>query len=272
MHASQILTADFLDILFEEKNKSYGAYPLRKGYNKRLLLSLFIAAFLCGIPILIFSFINNKGMASFRQVTSVVVELKPVVMKDPEPIVVPPPPPPPRQIVATTSFTTPPLIVKDNMVRPEDMPPVIDELEHVRIASITAAGIADEGFPAPPLTGNSIVAAPARDDDDLNKIFMIVQVESAYPGGMPAWIRFLKKTIEYPGLAVENEITGTVIVKFIVDEKGNVSNVEAASGPEELQEEAVRVIRKSGKWTPAIQNGRQVRSYKKQSIIFQLAQ
>jgi protein TonB len=58
----------------------------------------------------------------------------------------------------------------------------------------------------------------------------------------------------------------TVVVRFIVDKEGNVSDVEAISGPAPLQKEAVRVIRLSGKWEPAIQNGRKVKSYKKQPI------
>jgi protein TonB len=71
---------------------------------------------------------------------------------------------------------------------------------------------------------------------------------------------------------VNNEILGTVVVQFIVDKEGNVSDVSAISGPSEggLRDEAVRVIKKSGKWTPAVQNGRQVKSYKKQPIVFKL--
>ena len=61
-----------------------------------------------------------------------------------------------------------------------------------------------------------------------------------------------------------------MVVQFIVDKAGTVSDVEAISGPQELRDEAVRVIKKSGKWTPAVQNGRQVKSYKKQPITFKL--
>ena len=66
------------------------------------------------------------------------------------------------------------------------------------------------------------------------------------------------------GTSQDNEIQGAVVVQFIVDKGGMVSDVEAISGPQELRDEAVRVIKKSGKWTPAVQNGRQVKSYKKQ--------
>jgi len=76
--------------------------------------------------------------------------------------------------------------------------------------------------------------------------------------------------LKYPQEAQDNEIQGAVVVQFIVDKGGMVSDVEAISGPQELRDEAVRVIKKSGKWTPAVQNGRQVKSYKKQPIVFRL--
>ena len=83
-------------------------------------------------------------------------------------------------------------------------------------------------------------------------------------------MRYLNKSLRYPQEAIDNEVQGNVIVQFIVDKEGNVSDVEAVSGPSELRDEAVRVIKKSGKWTPAVQNGRQVKSYKKQPIVFRL--
>ena len=88
---------------------------------------------------------------------------------------------------------------------------------------------------------------------------------------MAAWSRFLNKYLRYPQEAQDQGVQGMVVVQFIVDREGNVSDVEAVSGPMELRAEAVRVIKKSGKWTPAIQNGNKVRSYKKQPIVFRLA-
>jgi protein TonB len=78
--------------------------------------------------------------------------------------------------------------------------------------------------------------------------------------------------MRYPDEALNNEIQGTVVVQFIVDKEGNVSDVQAVSGPTEggLREEAVRVIMKSGKWTPAVQNGRSVKSYKHQPVTFHI--
>lgn len=99
-----------------------------------------------------------------------------------------------------------------------------------------------------------------------------VQIESAYPGGSSAWLSYLNRTFSYPQEAQRNSIQGTVIVQFIVDEQGKVSDIEAVSGPTSggLREEAIRVIRRSGRWEPAIWNGYRVKSYKRQPLIFRL--
>jgi periplasmic protein TonB len=97
-----------------------------------------------------------------------------------------------------------------------------------------------------------------------------VEIESQYPGGLNAWAAYLNRNLSYPPDAVEKEVQGTVIIQFIVDILGNVSDVNAISGPEELRAAAVSVIKKSGKWTAAIQNGQKVKSYKKQPVVFRL--
>jgi TonB family protein len=97
-----------------------------------------------------------------------------------------------------------------------------------------------------------------------------VYVESSFPGGKNAWIRFLSKTFRYPAEAMGKNIQGTVVVKFTVDEKGRLNNLDAASGPKELREEAINVISKSGRWRPATSNGHPVRSEREQLITFKL--
>jgi len=111
-----------------------------------------------------------------------------------------------------------------------------------------------------------------KETEDYEKTFVKVEIESEYPGGRSAWLRYLNKNFHYPDEAISNEVQGVVVIQFIVDKEGNVSNVEVISGPDQggLREEAVRVIRKSGTWIPAIQNGRKVKSYKKQPVIFKL--
>jgi protein TonB len=188
---------------------------------------------------------------------------------DPPP---PPPPPPPRVVqpqVAMKSFTVP-LIVR-NEVNPNDRPPENKDLDQVRIGLVNKDGIADVGTPGPPATDgvvSSVVTGPKKSEDES---FIPIEKEAEFPGGAQAWFRFLSGTLRYPDQAIDKGIQGTVTVQFIVDVDGRVSDVTVVSGPEEggLREEAVRVIKSSGKWVPALQNGRWVRARRVQPVIFQ---
>lgn len=103
------------------------------------------------------------------------------------------------------------------------------------------------------------------------KIFTSVEVESQYPGGQSAWMEYLMKNFRYPDYAARHEIQGTVISQFIVDNKGNISNIKILQSPDTtLSNETLRIIQNSGKWTPAVQNGKKVKSYKTQPVVFKL--
>jgi protein TonB len=273
MESSTILTADVLDILFEGRNKEYGAYDLRRTYNKRLTLSITVMLSAICMLFIGFAFAGKKEpLAAFPFVTD--IELASVKPPD-EPIKLPPPParqaPPPVQV--ETIRVTPPRIVPDAQIPKTEMPPV-EEQEHVRIGTETKNGVPGDDLVIPPgdVKGQDIIQGPQKEDKEEDQILLKVEIESEYPGGTAAWQRFLYKNIRYPQEAVDQGIQGFVVVQFIVDKEGNVSNVEAVSGPQELRAEAVRVIKKSGKWTPAIQNGNKVKSYKKQPIGFRMAE
>lgn len=274
MEISKILTADVLDIIFDGKNKTYGAYELRKTYKRRLLLSL------AGMLTVIMLFIGSILLAnSKKEQTARVIELPPDMVLDKveekkEEIKLPEPPKPvePPKQIATRIYTAP-LIT--NEVNPDERPPENATLEDVKIGNQNLDGVTDDGTLTPPPNigdgkGKGIIEEPVKKEPD--EPFMKVEIESKYPGGPEAWRRFLTKQLQnnYPQEAQDNEIQGTVVIQFIVDVEGNVSNVEAISGPEELREAAMKVIRKSGKWIPAIQNNRQVKSYKRQPIVFAL--
>ena len=274
MEVNKILSADVLDIIFEGRNKDYGAYELRKSYNKRLVTSLLIVGALCLLLFLgyiISSIIENKADAKNVVVQDVQLEEIKQEEKKEEPPPPPPPKPPEPPKVEMAKFT-PPKIVKDEEVKEEEKPPEVEKLEETKIGTMNQEGQKDEGIVAPPVedAGKGVVEAPKKDDEDWDKTFTKVEIESEYPGGAAAWQRYLNRNLRYPQEAIDNEVQGAVVVQFIVDKEGNVSDVEAISGPQELRAEAVRVIKKSGKWTPAVQNGRQVKSYKKQPIVFRL--
>jgi len=249
MDVNKILSADILDIVFDGRNKEYGAYDLRKTYNKRLLMALLTLAAV--ILLLFVGYVlagvigNNKNK---QQMVVQDVQLEDVKEEKKNE---PPPPPPPKvepPKVEMAKFT-PPKIVKDEQVKEEEKPPEQEKLEDTKIGTQNQEGIKDEGLAAPVDQGKGVVEAPKKDETDYDQTFTKVEIESDYPGGAGAWARYLNKTLHYPDEAVNNEIQGQVVVQFIVDKEGNVSNVEAISGPTEggLRDEAVRVI-KTPKW------------------------
>jgi len=271
MEPNQIKDADILDILFEGRNKDYGAYELRKTYNGRIKKAMFVTGAVVGL-LCIGYFVAGGTKGKVRPLKDdgevVLAEIE-----QPDKVLPPPPPPkvPPPQQVATRQFTTP--IIVTTEVPPNEKPPAQDELDQVKIGTANLKGADDVGIDAPPATGaaTGVVVAPEKKDDD-DGIFRSVEIESSFPGGTQAWARFLNKNLRYPDEAMSTEIQGTVMVQFIVDKEGHISDVEAISGPEQggLREEAIRVIKKSGQWTPAVQNGRYVKSYKRQPVIFRI--
>jgi protein TonB len=277
MEAKEILKASVLDIVFDGRNKEYGAYELRKHYNRRLLYALAGMAIVTSFLFLT-NFLVNRSDGSKKQVMLVKdIQLEEVrEEKKNEPLPPPPPPQAPIQKVEVTKFT-PPRIVRDNEVKEEDKPPLQEKLEDTHIGTINQEGVKDEGIVAPPVSdaGKGVVEGPKpkAQEEDYEKTFVKVEIESEYPGGPAAWLRYLNRNFRYPDEGLNNEIQGVVLVRFIVDKEGNVSDVEAVSGPEEggLRKEAMRVIRNSGVWTPAIQNGRKVKSFKQQPVIFKIA-
>jgi len=245
MDTNKILSADVLDIIFEGRNKEYGAYQLRKTYNRRLTMAL---AIMGGVILFIFlAYLVSNAMGSDNNNKKVIVqdvqlqEVKQEEKKEP-----PPPPPPPKPEPPKVEITkfTPPKIVKDEEVKEEEKPPEVEKLEETKIGTINQEGEKDNGIVAPPVSdeGKGVIEAPKKDETDYDKTFTKVEIESEYPGGASAWQRYLNKSLRYPQDAIDNEIQGTVVVQFIVDKAGVVSEVEAISGPNELRDEAVRVI------------------------------
>ncbi len=272
MEPNQIKDADILDILFEGRNKDYGAYELRKTYNQRIRKAMFCTGAMIALLLLGWTLSSMKKDKAIIPVVSPDFEIANIKEPD-KPLPVPPPPvkvaPPP---VATIRIT-PPRIVPDNEVKPDEKPPENDAADHMKIGPDNVAGAADEGIAGPPAAqgaAQGVVEAPKKTEDD--GIFYKVEIESSFPGGNQAWLRFLNRNLRYPDEAMNIEIQGTVLVQFIVDRDGHISDVQAVSGPDQggLREEAVRVIQKSGLWTPAQQNGRYVKSYKRQPVNFRI--
>lgn len=273
MEANKILSADILDLVFEGRNKEYGAYELRKTYNRRITRALIITASLF-ILIFLAAFLNKTLQREEKAVEVKEVELTAIKEEEeqkPEP---PPPPPPPKQEpppkVEMTKFT-PPEIVKDEEVKKEDIPPEVEKLEDTKIDVISQEGIKDVGIATPVVDeGKAVVAAP-KDETDYEQTFTKVEVEASFKGGEGAWRKYLERNLNASAPVDNGANPGsyTVVVQFIVDKEGNISDVKALTNHGYgMEDEAVRVIKRGPKWEPAIQNGRQVKAYRKQPITF----
>lgn len=276
MEANKILSADILDIVFDGRNKSYGAYDLRKTYNKRMVTALVIVASVF-LLILLTYIIANKLNSNDEKVAMVVTDVQLEEVKPEEKRNEPPPPQPPPMAkppkIEMAQFT-PPKIVKDDEVKEDEKPPEQEKLEDVKIALTNQEGDKDMGIVAPPSNdaGKGVISAPVQ-TENWDQTFTKVEIESEFPPGgekgKKAWSDFLNRELGRDPSWAELGVSGTVIVQFIVDKLGNVSDITVVEGPQKLRPYAEKALKKSGKWVPAIQNGHQVKSQKRQPITFQ---
>ncbi len=275
MDVNKIQSADILDIIFDGRNKEYGAYDLRKTYNKRMIKAL-VGTILIILLAVLGNLLANSTSSSKTELIVQDVSLENVQQeeKKPEP---PPPPPPPKQEPPKVEITkfTPPKIVKDEEVKEEDEIKEVEKLEDTKIGTINQEGAKDEGIVAPPVeSGTGVVEAPKK-EEDYDKIFTVVQIPAEFPGGLPAWAKYLERNLNRD-LPVDNGAPPgkyTVVVSFIVAKDGTISDVVAENDPGYgTKNEAVRVITRGPKWKPAVQNGRNVIYRHKQSITFMVSE
>lgn len=271
MEINKILSADILDIIFEGRNKQYGAYELRKTYNGRLTKALLLTAALALLIFLGTVLAKAVGDAKAEVIEVVDTQLAEIKKNEAPPPPPPPPPPPvapPPPEINQIKFT-PPKIVKDEEVKEDEK---IEEIKEDQVISNkTVESDNKDAVIAAPVEEKSsqVVEAPKADDED--KVFTKVEKEADFPGGEQAWRRYLEKNLNASTPVDNGAPSGTyqVIVRFIVSKDGSISDVQAESKHGYgMEEEAVKIIRKGPKWTPALQNGRNVNAYRRQPITF----
>ncbi|NOT49701.1 MAG: energy transducer TonB [Chitinophagaceae bacterium] len=272
MEANKILSADVLDILFEGRNKEYGAYDLRRTYNKRIGRALIITAAVALLALLGSILASNAKSSSKGKNKTQEVNLADIKQEE-QPKVEPPPPPPkqPDPPKVEMKQFTPPIVKKDEEV--EKPPPPVETLEEKKISDITQEGIKESDVPTPAVIDEGKQIVEEKKEDDENKIFDKVEIEASFPGGDSKWRQYLERNLN-ANVPVDNnaaEGTYTTVIQFVVDKEGNISDVRAITNHGYgMEEEAIRVIKRGPKWTPAVQNGRQVKAYRKQPITFQV--
>ena len=276
MEINKILSADILDIIFEGRNKEYGAYELRKTYKKRLTAAILS---MVGVCLLVFvGVLLANVVKSDKPVQMLVKDVELADIKQEEKKPEPPPPPPPPKVeppkIEITKFT-PPKIVKDEEVKEDEKPPEQEKLEETTIGTINQEGEKSDVVAPPVEQSTGVVEAPKVQAEDYDKEFKTVQIEAKFPGGNAAWQKYLQRNLNSEAPVENGAPPGnyTVIVSFLVDKNGNISEVQALNDPGYgTATEAIRVIKKGPAWTPAVQNGRNVIYRQKQSVTFQVAE
>ena len=248
--AEQLAVKPFDEIVFEHRNKEYGAYELRKRYNKHMNTAFIIAisVFVISVSVpAIMDFLDTLApIEADTNVELTLVDAPPLDKDVPPP---PPPPDPPPPVQETIKFTPP--VVTEEPIDEKDIPPPQDEIK-VQVGTETKEGTGDIELPTEG-DGKEEVEAPQQ-------IFTIVEQMPEFPGGEEELFKYLGKNIKYPSMARENGITGTVYVTFVVEGNGEISDVKKLRGiGGGCDEEAMRVVKAMPSWKAGKQNGKSVR-------------
>ncbi len=249
------------ELVFAERFKDYGAYPIRKSYQKTtsiaLIASVVFFTFVVSAPLIIkmFSSIDTSASDAPVEVTVELKEPPPIDENEPPP----PPPPPPPPTIETVKFTPP--VVVDREIE-EEQPPPQEKLAETTVSTVTQEG--EEG-------GTEPLPEAVVEDPNANAVLTIVEEMPTFPGGEGELQGYLKKNIKYPAIARENNITGRVYVNFIVDREGKIKDAKILRGiGGGCDEEALRVVRSMPAWKPGKQNGRTVNVSFNMPIFFNL--
>ncbi len=251
-----ILKQEWIDVVFAGRNKNYGAYELRRSNprntNRALLFGVIFFVFVLSIKTII-----NKIQGLIPKAPEK-VEIRDVVLTPPpaeKKKEIPPPEEPPKPKNDVVKFP-PPIVKPDNEVK--EPPPTVEEMK------VADPGQKDiKGDP----NADIVIAEPVGNNDqkavteDVNKVYDVVEVQPKFPGGNDKFIKYLGDNIKYPPVDRENNLQGRVYLQFVVERDGSLTDIKAVRGPSQaMQDEAIRVLKRSPKWEPGIQNGRKVRA------------
>ena len=272
----------WVDMVFAGKNKEYGAYQLRKGTsgrNIKSLLILVIAAALVG-GFLAWKVIKQK-QAEEQQAYMEAMELaklqKQAEKEKKKPEKVQPKVEMKKEIPVareTQKFTAP-VIKKDELVKEENQVKQMDQLDaKVAVGTKDEEGVKDRNIEA--VRSDIAVATPpppppAPKPEVSNKVFDVVEEMPSFPGGQGALMSFLNSNIKYPVVAQENGVQGRVIVGFVVERDGSITDVKVMRSVDpSLDREAQRVVKAMPRWKPGKQNGSAVRVKYTVPVVFRL--
>ena len=271
----------WVEMVFAGKNKEYGAYQLRKGTsgrNIKALLILVIAAALVG-GFLAWKVIEQK-QAEEQQAYMEAMELAKLQQqakkeeKKKEPVKPKIEPKKEIPVARETQKFTAPVIKKDELVKEENQVKQMDKLDDkVAVGTEDKEGVKDRTVEA--VRSEIAVAAPppppAPKPEVATKVFDVVEEMPSFPGGNGALMSYLNSNVKYPVVAQENGVQGRVIISFVVERDGSISDVKVARSVDpSLDREAQRVVKSMPRWTPGKQNGQTVRVKYTVPVVFRL--
>lgn len=259
----QVTSSSRNELVFDERNKEYGAYQIRNNYNRNLIF--IVLGLIAAIALTYGTYMFIKSLPAAEEdlppidTTLFTIEAPPL---DED---IPPPPPIeeeiPVQMEKTVEFLPP--VVTDEQV---DTPPPIQEEMTDTKASTTTNERETETFLPPPTTAKPQV-------EEKEEILTFVSEEASFPGGTAQMMKYLSQNIKYPEVAIQAGIQGKVTLRFVVGKDGSIENVTVARGVPgcpECDKEAIRVVKSMPKWKAAKNDGKVVKSYFNLPVTFKL--
>ena len=275
MSKIDLISNEWTDLVFEGRNQAYGAYKLRKGTTKRNVWSIIIVAL---AAVLLFLGLQLQKMAQANKTvenTQAVqlarlqekkkeakVEKKEVIRTEPEKVV--------EQVKSSVKFTAP-VIKKDEEVKEEDEIK-LEEVEKSTkaIGSFNVEGNDEVGGAVLKAKEDIKAPEPPKHEEE-TKTFTVVEQMPLFPGGDAALMAYLRDNIHYPTVAAENGVQGRVVVGFVVERDGSITDVNVLRSVDpSLDREAMRVVKGMPRWTPGKQNGSAVRVKYQVPVTFRL--
>lgn len=276
MSKIDLISNEWTDLVFEGRNQAYGAYKLRKGTAKRnvwalIIVGLAAALLYLGLQLQKMAEANKKventqavELAKLNtEKKEAKVEKKEIIKQEPEKVV--------EQVKSSVKFTAP-IIKKDNEVKEEDEIK-LDEVQKSdkAVGAFTVEGNDEVGGAVLKAKEDIAAPEPPKHVVEETKIFTVVEQMPMFPGGDGALMGYLRDNIHYPTVAAENGVQGRVVVGFVVERDGSITDVNILRGVDpSLDREAMRVVKSMPKWTPGKQNGSAVRVKYQVPVSFRL--
>jgi protein TonB len=245
MAKEKITAPAFDDIVFENRNREYGAYKLRTRYNRNVIISLLIGIIIVGTAV-IMPYLNAKAAENKAKRAERQVEIKMENLDTPaDQVAPPPPPPPPPQDVVQQARYVPPVVV--DSIKPE---------ENVQLMTADQAQVEVRDEEVVEVVE---VKQEVQEEEAEAEPFVVVEEMPLFPGGDVALLQYIAEHTQYPEVAKENNIQGKVIVRFCVTSRGGVDKVSVLKGVDpELDKEAMRVVQTLPAFKPGKQGGKPV--------------